>query len=84
MKKFRLRYLVKSNYFVMLYIVKSTNIVKFCFIPLQITLFSDEGKKLHSFKDEDYLGSVCSLNALHPTLDLVVGTNSSGRLHVFM
>lgn len=52
--------------------------------PREITLFSDEGKKLHSFKDEEYLGSVCSLNALHPTLDLVVGTNSSGRLHVFM
>ncbi|XP_045176801.2 WD repeat-containing protein 76-like [Mercenaria mercenaria] len=52
--------------------------------PREISLFSVQGKKLHSFKDEDYLGSVCSLNALHPTLDLVVGTNSSGRLHVFM
>ncbi|WAR02258.1 WDR76-like protein, partial [Mya arenaria] len=33
--------------------------------------------------DDTYLGSVCSLNALHPTRDVVVGANSSGRLHVF-
>lgn len=52
--------------------------------PREITLFSDDGKKLHSFKDEDWLGSVCSLNAIHPTLNYVVGANSSGRLHVFM
>ncbi|XP_052798491.1 WD repeat-containing protein 76-like [Mya arenaria] len=51
--------------------------------PREITLFSDEGKRLHSFKDDTYLGSVCSLNALHPTRDVVVGANSSGRLHVF-
>ncbi|XP_052797921.1 WD repeat-containing protein 76-like isoform X2 [Mya arenaria] len=51
--------------------------------PREITLFSDEGKRLHSFKDDTYLGSVCSLNALHPTRDVVVGGNSSGSLHVF-
>ncbi|XP_060580606.1 WD repeat-containing protein 76-like isoform X2 [Ruditapes philippinarum] len=61
-----------------------------CFIvgsmnrPREISLFSVAGKKLHAFRDEDYLNSVCSLNALHPTLNLVAGTNSSGRVFVFM
>ena len=36
------------------------------------------------FKEEDWLRSVCSLNVIHPTLNYVVGANSSGRLHVFM
>jgi WD40 repeat protein len=31
----------------------------------------------------DWLGSVCSRNAFHPTQDVVVCANSSGRLHVF-
>ncbi|XP_052265984.1 WD repeat-containing protein 76-like isoform X2 [Dreissena polymorpha] len=52
--------------------------------PREITLFSDKGKKLHSFLDPDHLGSVCSLNALHTSRAMLVGANSSGRLHVFM
>jgi WD40 repeat protein len=36
---------------------------------------------VHKFKG-DFLGSVCSRNAVHPTLDIVVGFNSSGRVHV--
>jgi WD40 repeat protein len=31
----------------------------------------------------DNLGSVCSRNAIHPTMNLVVGGNSSGRVHLF-
>jgi len=32
----------------------------------------------------EFLGSVCSLVEIHPTKEVVVGGNSSGRLHVFM
>ena len=30
----------------------------------------------------DVLNSVCSRNCFHPTLDIIVGGNSSGRVHV--
>ena len=30
------------------------------------------------------LGSVCSLVDIHPSMEVVVGGNSSGRVHVFM
>jgi len=32
----------------------------------------------------EYLGSICSLVDIHPSRDVVVGGNSSGRVHVFM
>jgi len=32
----------------------------------------------------DELGSVCSLVEIHPSREVVVGGNSSGRVHVFM
>nr|XP_006132165.1 WD repeat-containing protein 76 [Pelodiscus sinensis] len=51
--------------------------------PRQIEIFQATGKLLHSFYNEDYLGSVCSINAVHPTKNILVGGNSSGRLHVF-
>ncbi|XP_044836393.1 WD repeat-containing protein 76 isoform X1 [Mauremys mutica] len=51
--------------------------------PRQIEIFQDTGERLHSFYNVDYLGSVCSINAVHPTKNIVVGGNSSGRLHVF-
>jgi WD40 repeat protein len=31
----------------------------------------------------EFLNSVCSRNCAHPTLDIIVGGNSSGRAHVF-
>jgi hypothetical protein len=37
---------------------------------------------VHKLKG-DFLGSVCSRNAAHPSLDVVAGFNSSGRVHVF-
>ncbi|XP_074863421.1 WD repeat-containing protein 76 isoform X2 [Carettochelys insculpta] len=51
--------------------------------PRQIEIFQATGEQLHSFYNEDYLGSVCSINAVHPTKNILVGGNSSGRLHVF-
>jgi len=44
---------------------------------------SDALRRIHQFRGEE-LGSVCSVAAFHPSLDIVVGGNSSGRLHVFM
>nr|XP_013801183.1 PREDICTED: WD repeat-containing protein 76 [Apteryx mantelli mantelli] len=51
--------------------------------PRQIEIFRDTGKLLHSLYNVDYLGSVCSINVVHPTKNILVGGNSSGRLHVF-
>ncbi|NXK55449.1 WDR76 protein, partial [Chauna torquata] len=51
--------------------------------PRQIEIFQDTGKLLHSFYNVDYLGSVCSINVVHPSKNVLVGGNSSGRLHVF-
>ncbi|NP_001090070.1 WD repeat-containing protein 76 [Xenopus laevis] len=51
--------------------------------PRQIEVYNESGKLEHSFWDSEHLGSVCSINAMHPTRNLLVGGNSSGRLHVF-
>ncbi|NWS14707.1 WDR76 protein, partial [Pachyramphus minor] len=51
--------------------------------PRQINVFQDTGKLLHSFYSLDYLSSVCSINVVHPRRNILVGGNSSGRLHVF-
>ncbi|KAK2524428.1 hypothetical protein Q9233_009357 [Columba guinea] len=51
--------------------------------PRQVQLFRDTGALLHTFCNPDCLGSVCSINVLHPTRNILVGGNSSGRLHVF-
>ncbi|NXT32618.1 WDR76 protein, partial [Pelecanoides urinatrix] len=51
--------------------------------PRQIQVFQDTGKLLHSFYNLDCLGSVCSINVVHPSKNILVGGNSSGRLHVF-
>ncbi|XP_071424443.1 WD repeat-containing protein 76 [Pithys albifrons albifrons] len=51
--------------------------------PRQISIFQDTGKLLHSFHSLDYLSSVCSINVVHPRQSILVGGNSSGRLHVF-
>ncbi|XP_010715970.1 WD repeat-containing protein 76 [Meleagris gallopavo] len=52
--------------------------------PRQIEVFQDTGELLHAFCNPECLGSVCSINAFHPTRNVLVGGNSSGRLHVFM
>ncbi|NXU45301.1 WDR76 protein, partial [Drymodes brunneopygia] len=50
--------------------------------PRQIQVFQDTGELLHSFTG-DFLSSVCSINVVHPSQNILVGGNSSGRLHVF-
>ncbi len=50
----------------------------------QIEMYTCHGLMVRKFRDEDFLGSVCSLNAFHPTQSILVGGNSSGRVHVFM
>ncbi|XP_078539076.1 WD repeat-containing protein 76-like isoform X2 [Lissotriton helveticus] len=52
--------------------------------PRQIEVFHESGELVHSFKDANYLGSVCSINVMHPTRNILVGGNFSGRAHVFM
>ncbi|NXG40682.1 WDR76 protein, partial [Psilopogon haemacephalus] len=51
--------------------------------PRQIEVFQDTGKLVHAFCNPDCLASVCSINVLHPSRNILVGGNSSGRLHVF-
>ncbi|XP_030915530.1 WD repeat-containing protein 76, partial [Geospiza fortis] len=51
--------------------------------PRRIEVFQDTGKLLHSFYNVDCLSSVCSINVVHPSQSILVGGNSSGRLHVF-
>jgi len=54
--------------------------------PRQIEAFrAGEGGlgMIKALRGED-LGSVCSVVAVHPSMDVVVGGNSSGRVHVFM
>ncbi|NXK10777.1 WDR76 protein, partial [Herpetotheres cachinnans] len=51
--------------------------------PRNIEVFQDTGKLLHSFYNLHCLGSVCSINVVHPSKNILVGGNSSGRLHVF-
>nr|XP_033776251.1 WD repeat-containing protein 76 [Geotrypetes seraphini] len=52
--------------------------------PRRIEVFHENGQLVHSFYDADYLCSVCSINAMHPTRHILAGANSSGRVHVFM
>ncbi|NXN31818.1 WDR76 protein, partial [Nycticryphes semicollaris] len=51
--------------------------------PRQVEVFQDTGMLLHTFSNPDCLSSVCSINVLHPSKNILVGGNSSGRLHVF-
>ncbi|NXF91952.1 WDR76 protein, partial [Eubucco bourcierii] len=51
--------------------------------PRRIEVFQDTGKLVHTLCNPDCLASVCSINVLHPSRNVLVGGNSSGRLHVF-
>ena len=51
--------------------------------PRRVEIFHETGKRVHSFGGE-YLVSVCSINAMHPTRYILAGGNSSGKIHVFM
>jgi len=50
--------------------------------PRQIDILSDKGVPYPSLQGE-HLGSICSLIACHPTQEIVIGGNSSGRVHYF-
>lgn len=50
--------------------------------PRQIDVLSDKGIPYQSLQGE-HLGSICSLITCHPTQDIVIGGNSSGRVHFF-
>lgn len=50
--------------------------------PRQIEVYHEDGNLVDYFWDEN-LNSVCSINIMHPTRSILVGGNSSGRLHVF-
>jgi len=50
--------------------------------PRQIDAYSDKGD--HFVFNGEHLASVCSIVKCHPTQDIIVGGNSSGRVHVFM
>lgn len=52
--------------------------------PRRIQVYDCEGNILRNLSDPEVLGSVCSLNVFHPTWNVLVGGNSSGRVHVFM
>ncbi|XP_048241911.1 WD repeat-containing protein 76-like [Haliotis rufescens] len=52
--------------------------------PNQIQLFNDDGVEVQVLTNPDYLCSMCSLNAIHPSRNIVAGGNSGGRVHVFM
>ena len=49
----------------------------------QIQMFNGDAKLLHTFSD-DLLASVASLNVVHPTLNIIAGGNSSGRVTAFV
>ncbi|XP_071956594.1 WD repeat-containing protein 76-like [Antedon mediterranea] len=52
--------------------------------PRRIEIYSTDGNVLHNCMDDEYLASICSINEFHPSRDILIGGNSSGRVHVFM
>ena len=40
-------------------------------------------QRIHQFRGDEF-GSISSVVAVHPTLDIIIGGNSSGRVHAFM
>jgi hypothetical protein len=51
--------------------------------PRRMEAFSDQGVAYPELIGED-LGSICCIIKCHPTRDVVVGGNASGRVHVFL
>ena len=54
--------------------------------PRQVEIWSTEAGNIKMMPPlrGDNLASVCSIVDVHPQTNLIVGGNSSGRLHVFM
>ncbi|XP_028257845.1 WD repeat-containing protein 76 [Parambassis ranga] len=49
----------------------------------RVEVFHESGQLQHTFIDAENLNSVLSVTAFHPTVNALLGGNSSGRLHVF-
>ncbi|XP_064634938.1 WD repeat-containing protein 76-like [Lineus longissimus] len=52
--------------------------------PRQIDIYNDKCEVVKTFQDPENLASVSSINALHPSRNILVGGNASGKLFVFM
>ncbi|ELT91111.1 hypothetical protein CAPTEDRAFT_201356 [Capitella teleta] len=51
--------------------------------PRRIEIFDNKCRSQHKLLCADNLNSVCSLNVFHPSRNVVIGGNSSGRVHIF-
>ncbi|KAI2662673.1 WD repeat-containing protein 76 [Labeo rohita] len=51
--------------------------------PRRIQVYHESGHLLHTFQNMDHLTTVCPITAFHPSRNILLGGNSSGRLHVF-
>ncbi|XP_067298115.1 WD repeat-containing protein 76 isoform X2 [Pseudorasbora parva] len=51
--------------------------------PRRIQVYHESGRLLHTFRNMDHLTTVCSITAFHPKRNILLGGNSSGRLHIF-
>lgn len=51
--------------------------------PRKVLVFHESGQLQHSYRDDEYLTTVLSVTAFHPTRNALLGGNASGRLHVF-
>ncbi|KAK7913643.1 hypothetical protein WMY93_013854 [Mugilogobius chulae] len=51
--------------------------------PRCVQVFHESGLLLHTFSDMENLTTVLSALAFHPTRNVLMGGNASGRLHVF-
>ncbi|XP_073693638.1 WD repeat-containing protein 76 [Garra rufa] len=51
--------------------------------PRRIKVYHESGLCLHTFQNMDHLTTVCSITAFHPSRNILLGGNSSGRLHIF-
>lgn len=50
--------------------------------PRKLKVFHESGQLTHVLENPDYLTTVCSITAFHPSRAAILGGNSSGRLHV--
>ncbi|XP_074467734.1 WD repeat-containing protein 76 [Sebastes fasciatus] len=51
--------------------------------PRRVEVFHEGGRPQHTFTDDENLNTVLSVTAFHPTRNVLLGGNASGRLHVF-
>jgi hypothetical protein len=52
--------------------------------PRRMQVYSAQsGYQIASVQSDEWMGSCQSLTVFHPTLNILVGANSSGRIHLF-